>query len=308
MPKKLTKEEFIKRAKLIHGDKYDYSLVEYKKTNEKIKIVCPEHGAFVQILNNHLKGSGCPKCGLNVRKAKRQKSKEQFVKEANLIHNNKYNYSLADYINTNTKVKIICPFHGIFEQKPSSHLMSRGCPFCANENKSKNNWKKIDTEEFIKRAKLIHGNKYDYSLVNYIDSKSPVKIICPFHGIFEQKPNNHLNKHNCPKCKSSKGEITIRNYLLKNNIIFEEQKRFKECKDKLPLSYDFYLPKENLLIEYNGIQHYESVETFGGKKKFLYQQHNDELKREFAEKSGIRLLTISYKDYNIIEKILEEEI
>ena len=168
--------------------------------------------------------------------------------------------------------------------------------------------KKLTKEEFIKRAKLIHGNKYDYSLVNYIDSKSPVKIICPFHGIFEQKPNNHLNKHNCPKCKSSKGEITIRNYLLKNNIIFEEQKRFKECKDKLPLSYDFYLPKENLLIEYNGIQHYESVETFGGKKKFLYQQHNDELKREFVEKSGIRLLTISYKDYNIIEKILEEEI
>jgi hypothetical protein len=118
-----------------------------------------------------------------------------FIKKANLKHNNKYNYSLVDYINNKNKVKIICPIHDVFEQSPNDHLTGNGCSLCGNKN--------LNKEFFIKKAKLKHGDRYDYSLVEYINNKTKVKIICPLHGVFEQAPkllNNqevvmHLDRH-----------------------------------------------------------------------------------------------------------------
>ncbi len=221
------------------------------------------------------------------------KTTEEFIEEANKIHNNKYDYSLTNYINNKTKVKIICPIHGIFEQRAASHLKI-GCSKCG--------YKKMSQQEFIEKAKKIHGDKYDYSKTIFENVKLKVKIICPIHGVFEQNAHSHLNGEGCPKCKSSKGEIAIRNYLKEKNILFEEQKKFKECKNERALSFDFYLPNENLLIEYNGIQHYEMNDYFGGEKQFKKQQKNDKLKKEFAEKNNIKLLTISYKE-NIFDKL-----
>ena len=302
MSKKLTKQQFIEESIKAHGNKYDYSLVEYKNTEEKVKIICPVHGVFEQSPKKHKKGQGCPKCT----KGRKNKTFEEFVKEANQVHNNKYNYFNDCWLNVTEKIKIICPVHGEFYQTPHAHLRGQGCPKCSNEKKGK--YQSKTTEEFIKKAKEIHGDKYDYSSVNYIKNKTKIEIICPAHGSFWQTPSSHLNYSGCPKCKESHGEQLIRNYLLSKQIAFESQKKFKNLKDKQMLSYDFYIPKINLLIEYNGKQHYYKIKTWGGRKQFLIRKHHDWLKRKYAKDNGFSLLTISYKEHDKIEEILNEEL
>lgn len=124
------------------------------------------------------------------------KAKETFFEKANIVHNNKYNYSKFVYITSQVKGCIICPIHGEFFQSPSSHLRGYGCPECGKIRQGK----KDDKETFIEKARAIHGNKYDYSKVNYINSGTKVIIICPKHGEFQQTPQNHLNGQGCPKC------------------------------------------------------------------------------------------------------------
>ena len=291
--KKKTKEEFLKEAKEKHGDKYDYSLVIYSGIDIKIKIICPEHGIFEQTPYLHLCSKcGCPKCSRKYRKITKSFTKpfKQFIKEAKEKHCDKYDYSNVEYINAKTNVKIICPVHGEFLQTPANHLAGRGCPKCSLEKQKKS------SEQFIKEANRIHNGRYDYLQAEYLGSFKKVKIICPEHGIFEQTPDSHLRGSGCPKCKSSHGENKIRNILQENNVLFEEQKKFKDLKDVNMLSYDFYIPSKNLLIEYNGIQHYETKEHFGGEKALRLQQHHDWLKRKFAKDNNFTLLTISYKD------------
>jgi very-short-patch-repair endonuclease len=151
---------------------------------------------------------------------------------------------------------------------------------------------------FIEKAKLIHNNKYDYSLVKYINNKTKVKIICPEHGIFEQLPSAHLQGQGCPKCKKSKMESSVIEFFTKNNIEFAYQKKFKDLKDKTYLSYDFYIPSKNLLIECQGKQHYIQSCFNRNRKDFLLQKHHDWLKRNYARKNNFELLTVSF-DENI---------
>jgi len=212
MPKKLTTEIFIKKAKLIHGDRYDYSLVNFVNHRTKVRIICKEHGEFSQIPNSHLYGANCPDCS-GVKKY----TNETFIKKSKNIHNDKYNYSLVNYINNDTKVKIICPIHGIFEQVPSSHLIGRGCKRCAciktNENV------KISISDFIKRSNIIHNNKFDYSLIitlNNVNDK--VKIICPIHGIFEQVPAAHLGGYGCKECRNNNFKLGKEQFIKNVNI------------------------------------------------------------------------------------------
>jgi 5-methylcytosine-specific restriction endonuclease McrA len=188
--KKLTTAEVIAKATLVHHDKYNYSLVEYVNSRTKIKIICLIHGIFEQHFNNHLNGHGCKKCGS---KGSKPLSINEFIEKAKIKHNNKYDYSLVEYNHSLIKVKIKCPIHGIFEQIPSSHLRGRGCSKCSKR-------KLLSIDEFIKKAKIKHNNKYDYSLVKYNDCKSKIKIKCPIHGIFEQNPNTHLYGSGCYKC------------------------------------------------------------------------------------------------------------
>jgi len=218
----------------------------------------------------------------------------EFINMSNEKHDNKYNYSLVEYKNNYTKVKIICPEHGIFEQKPSNHLLGTGCSKCSGKNKT--------NEELILELKNVQGNRYDYSLVNYINRHKKVKIICHIHGIFNQTPAGHLSGKGCHSCNESKGEEVIRKYLIENNIKFENQKRFDKCKNKNSLPFDFYLPEQNLCIEFNGEQHYKSNTYFGGIKTLKYIQKNDNIKIKFCELNKINLLIIKF-DENIIEKM-----
>lgn len=291
-------ERFINAARQKHGDRYDYSLVKYVDNKSKINIFCKEHGIFEQRPKRHLCGDGCPKCNGGV-----ISNHNEFINKANIAHGNKYDYSLINYVNSIIKVKIVCKKHGIFEMKPNNHLLGQGCNKCATENKT------LTTSQFIEKAQRIHGNIYDYSLVNYRHNAIKIKIVCREHGIFEQAPSCHLNGRGCSKCKiKSKGELFIADWLNQNVINFEVQKSFADCKNVLPLRYDFYLPNQNLLIEYDGEPHFKEVKYLGGKKGFELRQTNDKLKTEYAINNGINLLRIPYTERKSLSNILKNNI
>jgi len=297
MNKRITKEDFSKKANLIQGDKYDYSLVVYKNSYSKIKILCKEHGEFEQTPKNHLKGQGCPKCGIIKKNLSNRKNTSWFINKAKQIHSEKYDYSLVDYVISKTKIKIICKEHGEFEQIANDHLNGYGCPKCGKN-------KKLTTSEFIKSANKIHNNKYDYSLIMFSNAKNCIEIVCNKHGIFKQRLDHHLNGCGCPICRESKGERKIRNWLELNNIKFEFQKTFKDCKNKKVLPFDFYLPEKNILIEYDGIQHFNEKNNFGGKNNLSKIQKNDKIKNNFAKENNINMIRISYTLFDEIEKLL----
>ena len=201
-------EYFINQAKAVHGDKYDYSLVEYVNSKTKIKIICNEHGIFEQVPESHLVGRGCPACGrISVGRA-RSVGKENFLLRANKVHNNFYLYTdIPEYVIRNDKIGIICPIHGEFTQDVGGHLSGKGCKKCGLEKAHK---KFTHTKDkFISNAIAVHGNKYSYDNLEYVNSKTKVTITCPIHGDFEQKPNNHLTGFGCEKCGKERTENTL---------------------------------------------------------------------------------------------------
>lgn len=207
MAKKVTTQDFINRSKEHHGDKFDYSLTEYTKNSNKVRIICPTHGEFLQTASDHMRGIGCSKCGRESTGLQKRLTTQEFIEKANNVHSNKFDYSKVDYRVSTEKVEIICPTHGSFFQQPAEHLSGNGCRKCKYKIHSDN--LKDTTESFIIKAKEIHGERYDYSLVEYISSWDKIKIICDKHGVFEQMPNFHIhNKSGCPKCKYEKlGDI-----------------------------------------------------------------------------------------------------
>lgn len=192
----LTIEDFIDRAKKVHGNKYDYSKVEYINNRTKICIICPKHGEFWQTPNVHLDGSGCRKCFNEKRGQTVKLTKAQFIERAKKVHGDRYDYSKVDYKNIMSHVCIICPEHGEFWQTPNDHINSKHkCPKCSHRHDKKTG------QEFIEEARKIHGDKYDYSQVEYYNQNTRVCIICPEHGEFWQTPKVHLtSKYACPIC------------------------------------------------------------------------------------------------------------
>ena len=283
-------DEFIEKAKLIHGDKYDYSLVNYKNNHSKIKVVCPIHGEFEISATHFLSGEGCKKCGIESMVKKQSFTTEEFIEKAKLKHGDKYDYSITKYISMKYKIKYICPEHGIVEQEPQSHLSGNGCRKCADKLKSLKNTQ--TQEKFIERAKQIHGDKYDYSLVNYKGCNEKVKIICPTHGIFEQTARDHYRGSGCPKCRESHGARATRKFLISNKINFKAEHIFETCKYKDYLKFDFYLPEYNTVIEFQGEQHFKSVEYWGGDEDFEIRKKRDETKRNWCLKNDVKLIEL----------------
>lgn len=229
-----------------------------------------------------------------------------FISKAKKTHGDRYDYSSAVYRGLNNKIDIICPKHGLFLQRAQSHINGQGCKYCRFENYSK--IKTSTTIDFVRKAKNIHEEKYDYSRVKYKHSMIPIEIICRTHGIFLQNPNCHLKGRGCPRCNKSKGENRIYNFLMSNKIKFESQKRFEICKNKKPLPFDFFIPSKNFLIEFDGEQHFNSNIKFGNNYSFKKRKINDSIKNDFASKSGISLLRISYKNIKNIEIILQDKL
>jgi len=295
-----TTKQFITESILKHGYKYDYTKTKYINNKNKVIIICPNHGEFLQRASSHIFGYGCHNCLKENRNPFKDKKSElliDMINKGNFFNKNKYDYTKAIYKNGYTKLIIICPNHGEFLQTPDSHKRGSGCPKCDG--------KYLNQDEFIFKCNLKHYNKYDYSLIRYSKGSDILDIICSDHGIFKQKASYHLAGSGCNICYiKSKGEKLISNILNKNDVFFEQQKRFSDCRYKMPLYIDFYLEKLNILIEFNGIQHYQPIKKFGGEKTFKIQKIKDSIKIEYCKKNNIKLLIIMYNEINNLENII----
>ena len=188
--RKLTKEEFVEKARSVHGDLYDYSKVEYAGGRTKVTIIDPEFGEFQQVPQSHLRGHGNPNRAVIIRSDKRRDCVQEFIEKARAVHGDLYDYSKVEYVNSTTKVIIIDPEFGEFEQLPSAHVSGRGNPDRGKIIRIKKQTR--STEKFIDKAREVHGDFYDYSKVEYVNSSTKVIIIDPKFGEFEQAPKNHL--------------------------------------------------------------------------------------------------------------------
>ena len=295
MPAKSNTQEFIKKAILKHGNKYSYEKTAYDGKDKPVVITCPKHGDFTQTPHEHLSGCGCQKCWQE-RKATPRIPKEKFIELANKKHNNKYDYSKSDYKGITSKICIICPEHGEFWQVPQNHLNGQGCPKCANLRKGM--YQVGTTESFIEKAKKVHGDKYDYSRVNYINNREKVCIICPEHGEFMQKPLDHIHGSGCPECGKhlDKSEKVVLKCLREKYGDVSYQYTESWLQSKTSFSYiDFYLPKYKIGVEYQGRQHFGPISHFGGEESYQKQSNRDLSKYERCKEHGIQIFYISFE-------------
>lgn len=279
--RKLTNEEFIEKAITIHGNKYNYSKTTYINHKTKVCIICPKHGEFYQTPNSHLLGKGCPMC------VGRNKTTESFINECKLIYGDMYNYSKIKYTGIHKPICVICPEHGEFYPMATNFLSGHSCPKCNHRSY------KLTIKELIEKFKYIHGNYYDYSNIEYINRQTPIKIICPEHGEFYQKPSNHMVGKGCPKCNFSHLEREIFNNF--KNIGIETQKEFHWLKNKRKMKLDFYIPTKNIAIECQGIQHFID-EWYKTKNNIIFR---DELKYKLCKENCVKLI------YYFPEKFLQ---
>jgi hypothetical protein len=305
MGKKLTTQKIIKRFKNIHGSIYDYSLVNYQGDSKKVKIICKIHGMFEQQPGAHIRQrQGCPKCG-NIKAGKSQQiGDSEFIKRIEKVFGtDAFDYSKLDYQGAHKDVILICKKCGNVEAKaPSVWYLGFGCLKCRPKQR---NPKQITKEQFLERAKKVHDSKYDYNKVKYTTLYDEVEIVCPKHGSFYQKPTIHIHaKSNCPECNITKGEEAISIWLNNRGIKYIFQHKIKI--DNSYHYYDFYLPDHNMLIEYNGLQHYKPITFFGGEKGFEYLKQRDKTKEKYCLDNKINLLILSYKDD--IEKTLKTKL
>ena len=318
-----TNEQFILEAKNIHKYEnnipiYDYSQVNYISTHKKVNIICKIHGSFEQCPSDHLSGKGCNNCAIINRAKKQTFKKEEFIQKAKEVHGDKYDYSQTDYINSQTKITLKCNIcEYIFEQQPNSHLQGCGCDKCARMINHEN--QKLTKEEITERGKKTHGDKFDYSLINYINIHIPIKIKCnKCNNVFEQLVANHIKQNKgCPFCDCRITEKILHNYLktIYPNIIKEFKQKWCKCKKYLP--FDECITELNIIIELDGLQHFQQVMNWKSPEE---NQKTDKYKMKCANENKycvIRIIQIDvlYDKYdwkteliNNIEKIKTDNI
>lgn len=297
----LTTEEWVSKARLVHGNVWNYSKVNYIKSTMKVEIVCPQHGSFWQKANSHIhQKCGCYECGHLSTAKNKTLTQTEFLKKCKQIHKNRYDYSKAIYLGLQVKLEIICKKHGSFFQVPANHIYgNQGCPKCGKDILS--DLFRLTKDDFIQKSKKIHGDHYDYSLVDYVKSNIKVEIICKKHGTFEQSPNSHLNRSGCPICKTSKGELKIIKWLKFTGIDYIRQKRFDDCRGKKrSLPFDFFIPNRNTLIEFDGKQHSDPNHKWYSENIIK----TDAIKTKYASDNGYNLIRIPFTKINDIELIL----
>lgn len=284
-----TTEQFIEEAKKVWGDKYDYSLTEYKGALKKLKIIY-DGVVFEQTAVQHLRGMS----------VENNLTQENFIRKAKLKHGDKYDYSQVKFIDGNTSVLI--GYNGIYySQKPYHHL-------AGNSPENINLAVKKTLRQFINESNNVHDFKYNYDKSNYVSNQTKVIITCPIHGDFSQRPLSHIKGNGCPNCNESKGEKEILKFLEKYNISYERQKRFHNCRNIFELPFDFYIPIARTCIEFDGKQHYEPLTYFGGVETYEKVKLNDKIKNDFCENNYIDLIRIRYDQFDNIYQILWENL
>jgi hypothetical protein len=309
-------KEFIERAIKIHGNKYDYSKVKYINSKQKVCIICKIHGEFFQNSNNHLSKKGCNKCGINKTANIRTNTTEDFIKKANIIHNNKYDYSKVNYIKAIEKVIIICESHREFLQTPHDHLAKKGCNKCGIDRT--NQCRSDTTEDFIKKAIQTHGDKYDYSLVNYNKSNKKIKIICKKHVEFLQKPSAHIFGSNCIKCANgnySKVQMDWLN-LLENLNNIKIQHIVNSIEFRIPTTKykaDGYCKETNTIYEFHGDYWHGNPKIFSSDRinktcnKTYGELYKKTIRKEnIIKKLGFHLEVMWENDWNKINKSISK--
>lgn len=310
-------------------------LKQIKYTNNSFKQIIEEKNSNIEVLGNYKevntngnieckcricghiwypnvialkRGQNCPECTKRNMHDIFAKTTGQFIEDAKKVHGDKYDYSKVDYINNSTKVIITCPIHGDFEQLAGAHLQGQGCAKCAYEQRGLA--LRRSNEDFIKIANSVHNSKYTYDKCQYITKRDKVIITCPTHGDFEQLAGNHLKGAGCPHCRSSKGETLVQNILKQYKIPHKYQYTLKHTINNRKVIVDFVCIYNNkkYIIEYNGIQHYEPIEFFGGQNAFELQKIRDEGIRNLCNEYNIKLIEIHYTlNENEIEILLKKE-
>lgn len=319
--KKNKEEDVIQRIEKICKEKSDYVKTltflgfvddQWIGNTTKLILECSLHGKWETTSYVHfINGTGCRQCSiLSKNKEKMDKYSKEFLEKAKIIHKNKYDYSLVNYTKANNYINIICPVHGIFQQTPNSHLNGTGCPKCGKIIQAKNH--SLTTEEFVRRSKEVHGDKYDYSKTVYKLSTEKILITCKKHGDFYQYPYHHTAGRGCPLCKNSTGEKLIYDYLFDLGIKFNSQVRIKgeifgKQSDLVIIDFSFKIKNQTYWIEFNGEQHYKFCQFFHNQnyQNFINQVNRDNAIRKYALEHNICFLEIPYLDIDRIPKILE---
>lgn len=282
---KITQTEFVQRLHCKYKSGYSFDEAIYNGYYKPVKIICEKHGVQYRTPVELYRGSICKECLKEKQIFSQRSNIGEFIKKANAIHNKKYSYNNAEYIDAKHKITITCPIHGDFQQNVNSHLNGRGCPKC-----SKQRFLFMTNDEREKCFREIHGDKYEYNWSTYIKAHEPMEMKCSKHGIFYQSPTKHLTGEQCPKCYYSKLEEEIENMLKENNIRYIWQ--YKDIWLGIQ-SLDFYLPDYNIAIECQGLQHFKPIDLYGGNESFERRQQLDEIKRNKCKDKGITLLYYS---------------
>lgn len=274
------KVDFIKRATEIHNCKYIYDKVEYVNNHNKVCIICQKHGEFWQTPHDHLSGRGCVKCA-NEKSSLSKTAPFSEVKER-LINKfgERFYFDESTYVSMAKPMRVVCNEHGEFFKTPIYLLNGGNCPLCSKT-------RKLTFDDFVKKANLVHNNKYIYDKVEYVNNRTKVCIICPEHGEFMQTPNDHLDGCGCPACKESKLESSIRRFLDENGFKYTPQMKFEWLKKINKLSLDFYLHDYNIGIECQGEQHFVNR---GFMTKLDEIKSRDTLKKELCKEHGVKLI------------------
>lgn len=307
---KMNTDQFISESIKRHGNLYDYSKSNYIGYKEKVTIICQKHGEFKQIPRYHVNGGGCPKC--NIGKHGRGKGRgnnklkydnDEFKKNCNIKHNNKYDYTNTTYKGIKKQIIVNCKKHGEFSIQSYHHINGIGCQICSLESK------KRLKEEFIREASEIHNNKYKYIIDNdRVSTLDKIRILCPEHGEFYQNVETHLRGSGCNLCKTkSRGEIMIKEILDQYNIKYFREKTFNDIENKR-LRFDFWIPDLRTIIEFDGRHHFLSIEYFGGDNYLNLIKKNDDIKNKYCYDNNIKLIRINYKQIKNIKKIIEENV
>lgn len=328
IPSKKTKEQAILEIKnaLIekHNNKYTFIGFEndvYKDRRSKIIVQCPIHGEWKSTIEVFAhRGNGCRKCG-NANKRRYSNDKaisiiDKYIQDNNLAIKFK-GFVDGNYVDAHCKLILECEEHGEWNTTSfNNFLRGKSCPKCGVIKNIEP--QRLSEEEVINRInesnKMYHNNRYrfiGFKDGRYVNQNTKLILECPEHGTWETStlPSFYRQHQGCPKCSISHGENFISSYLNNNCISFYTQKKFNTCKDKRPLPFDFYLPDYNVLIEYDGRQHFESVKDFGGENNLYYIQSHDAIKTKWAYDNGYLLLRLNYKQsddeiINILNELL----
>lgn len=285
-------KKFSLEAEKKHQNQYRYKEFANKSVNDKIEIECPKHGIFQQSIKHHLAGHGCYKCAHGIQSIKDKI--QRFVD----IHGGKYDYSLLTSVKDNEKISIICKEHGEYQQTVNNHLAGHGCPICNNAG----GWNRLSKEDFIEKAEIVHGQRYNYDKVEYVNYSSNVTIICENHGQFTQTPSNHLAGNGCPRCAleqsttgRSAGQMELYEFIIKYDQAILNDRDLLNGQE-----VDIYCPNKKIAIEYHGMYYHSYASTETKKQRLKHY-----LKADLVAEKGITLIQVYESEWKYKRRIVE---